>query len=488
MNLNKVVIQNYKSIEYVEFYISEINGSYTYSLLGINESGKTSFLKGLGLVDDSILNYPNDYFDESQPISIQLHYEPTDTELKELKKQLLTKHKFPKEILDQLVIDKVKIQIDYSPTSEHKRSIVETISFSETKFKNYTLEGSEILRKGKEDKDHEDFDIQDFFSSNYKSYFYGISHFVVFWESSSQYLLLDEIDLDAFAKDPRKISVPLLNCFILAGFSVNNLDKEISKLNNAVAINRLQAKLSELTTKHINSVWPDHPISITFQINNNKISLLIEDNGVKWQPKTTGQRSDGFKQFISFLLTVSVENHNKELTNTILLIDEPETHLHPPAQINLLAELIKITNNGNNNILIFATHSNYLIDKEHLNRNFKVFKKKNHKTEISQITKRTSSYAEVNYEVFNIITTDYHNELYGFIESEDKSLLSSLTKTKTWIDSRNLKEKPVSISEYIRHSIHHPENNLNKKFTDSELNESIKKLISLKNKIVKEFG
>jgi len=61
--------------------------------------------------------------------------------------------------------------------------------------------------------------------------------------------------------------------------------------------------------------------------------------------------------------------------------------------------------------------------------------------------------------------------------------LNSLEKDKKWIDSRNNKEKDVSLSEYIRHSIHHPENTLNKKFTEKELKESIEKLKSIKDKI-----
>ena len=110
---------------------------------------------------------------------------------------------------------------------------------------------------------------------------------------------------------------------------------------------------------------------------NNEITLLVEDKNVLYKPKTTSQRSDGFKQFVSFLLTISIENNNDELYKTVLLIDEPEVHLHPPAQISLLNELIKITSNDRNNLLFFATHSNYLIDKTNLDRYFKVFKHNN---------------------------------------------------------------------------------------------------------------
>ena len=109
-----------------------------------------------------------------------------------------------------------------------------------------------------------------------------------------------------------------------------------------------------------------------------------------------------------------------------------------------------------------------------------MLKKENHKTSINKIEKKRSTYSEVNYEVFGIETSDYHNELYGYIESEDKTLLNNLNKSKKWIHSITNKEYQVSLSEYIRHSIHHPENELNKKYTDKELNQSTKILRDIK--------
>jgi ABC-type multidrug transport system ATPase subunit len=239
-------------------------------------------------------------------------------------------------------------------------------------------------------------------------------------------------------------------------------------------------KLSDKVTLHINKVWPEHPIKVKFQINSNKLTFLIEDNNVKYKVKTTNQRSDGFRQFISFLLTLSAENLRDELQNSILLLDEPETHLHPSAQINLKNELIKISQNKNNNIVFFATHSNYMIDKENIDRCYKVFKKKNSKTELAKIEKVTSSYSEVNYDVFEIITNDYHNELYGYLEDIEKEKLDSLEKNRKWFNEKIKKIEVVSLQKYIRNSIHHPENTSNKKFTEIELKKSIEIMKKLK--------
>lgn len=484
MKLEKIKIENYKSIQSLEFNIVEINKSYTYSLLGINESGKSSFLKAISLIENfEDLVYPNDYYDESSSILINFHYLIGGNETLELNKLLSKNHNFEKSLLDKIKIEFIEIETSYEANPNKQKVYIERIKFTQNIFSDYTVKAGVVCKKTAIEKELEDLNLNDFFSIHHPIYFLDLRHKIIFWKPTPEYLLLDEIDLISFSRTPSQYSVPLLNCFILSGFKESQIENEIAKLNSPVAINSLQSRLSELTTKHINNVWPEHPITITFQINNNKITLLIEDNGVKFKPKTTNQRSDGFKQFISFLLTVSIENHNKGLYNTILLIDEPETHLHPPAQINLLNELVKITSNSNGNILFFATHSNYLIDKINLDRNFKVEKVKNSYTDILRITKKTSTYAEVNYEVFGINNSDYHNELYGYIESENKTKLTALEKNKKWIDSRNSKEKDVSLSEYIRHSIHHPENGLNKKFTDNELKESIEILKKIKETI-----
>ena len=145
-----------------------------------------------------------------------------------------------------------------------------------------------------------------------------------------------------------------------------------------------------------------------------------------------------------------------------------------------MEELVKLSKNTNNNIVFFATHSNYMIDKGQIDRCYKVIKNSNHITTFKKVGGTQSSYAEVNYEVFGIPTTDYHNELYGFLEDTSNSKLNSIQKDKKWINElKNITEE-VSLSKYVRHSIHHPENTSNKKFTDSELKKSIDILQLLK--------
>ncbi len=65
MILKTIGIENFKSIQSLDFHVNEVNGSKTFGLLEINESGKSSFLTALSLKDSIDVNYPSDYYDDS---------------------------------------------------------------------------------------------------------------------------------------------------------------------------------------------------------------------------------------------------------------------------------------------------------------------------------------------------------------------------------------------------------------------------------------
>ncbi len=115
-----------------------------------------------------------------------------------------------------------------------------------------------------------------------------------------------------------------------------------------------------------------------------------------------------------------------------------------------------------------------------LNRSFQVTKSDNVRTNIRQISKVESSYSEINYEIFDIPTNDYHNELYGYLEEHNRTELNGIEKDRDWHNEKFRKNEKVSISQYVRHSIHHPENTSNKRFREDTLRKSISILRNLK--------
>lgn len=481
MNLKKILIENYKSIDKLEIPISRINGSQTFSLLGVNETGKSSILKAISFIDKIELTHPIDFHSSDKPVIVAFFYELEAHEKDELIEYFKTTYEAPDNFLRQLEVKSLelkKVLNNVNPVTETK---IQTLEFKKEIISKFKFEGGKIITEGETESE---INLTDFFNTNLPNYFWDEIHSIVFWKSEPKYLISSAINLQQFAANPKTISIPLLNCFELIGISETKIATEITKLNNPASIHNLEQRLNDKVTEHIKKVWNGHPILIKFKINNNTISLLVEDEGVNYDAKVTSQRSDGFRQFISFLLTVSIENSTDNLNYTILLLDEPETHLHPTAQLNLRDELLKISKNkDDNNIVFYATHSNYLIDKSNLNRSFKVIKENNIKTKIEKVSKIQTSYSEINFEIFDIPTNDYHNELYGFIEANDKSKLDALPKDKKWIKEPSNREIDVSLSMYIRHSIHHPENEKNRKFTEAQLKKSIKILRKIKDEL-----
>ena len=119
-----------------------------------------------------------------------------------------------------------------------------------------------------------------------------------------------------------------------------------------------------------------------------------------------------------------------------------------------------------------------MLDFEHL----KLIKGSQHK-EVVNIEKHNLPYPslnEVNFLAFNESDDGYHNELYGYIESEgwlsdykDGKQTKPYTRLKN--NGQTLQEQKI-LSEIIRHQIHHPENTHNERFTSEELWQSISEM------------
>ena len=79
---------------------------------------------------------------------------------------------------------------------------------------------------------------------------------------------------------------------------------------------------------------------------------------------------------------------------------------------------------------------------------------------------------EINYTAFNEVTEEYHDELYGFIagnnwmkEYEHGKPTRNYTKI---LPNASTQLKQHTLSHYIRDVSHHPENQLNAKYSDKE--------------------
>jgi len=510
MKIQKITIENYRSIKEVPLDIQKRgDDSFTYGLIGVNEAGKSSILKAIGLkdglVDDSNTKLPlSKDFRLKAGIKITYSYNITPKQDVNLYEILDKESEVPEtsqnsegvtpsaESEQVQEIEKTKELRNPKNKQSKPLAIDYMISFSDA--------SSEPVCSVSVFENEDEIQVNN--KDEFDTFIVENVHKTIFWTAEDRYLISKPINIEQFIGDTN-ISIPLRNCFLLSSIQESEIKQKLNDaLSDTTECEYLENTLGENVTSHIKNAWPNHPIKITFKIMDGHINFHVKDIDTKGKAQTSDMRSDGFKQFVSFLLTIAAENKNEELQNTILLLDEPETHLHPKAQEYLLAQLIGITNNSKNNVVLFATHSNYMIDKKDLSRYYRVEKKKDdideENTQVDQFDKKQTSYAEVSYEVFDILDEQYHNELYDklrdwfisdknsketdiskYIESIginafDEQYLKQIKKVeKDNRDTSKNKEKnaKVTLPTFIRNCIHYPTNKNND--FDKKLKQSI---------------
>ncbi len=180
----------------------------------------------------------------------------------------------------------------------------------------------------------------------------------------------------------------------------------------------------------------------------------------------------------------------------ILLIDEPEMHLHPTWQHKLVDLLMTISKD---NQVFISTHSPYIFKNcINKNTNLLIFNRENEEVQISYANSKSwgkfpwsPSWGEINYFAYNLVTIEFLNELYGYFQEknntfpekdvedllENKGIPKNKSYTKVKPDGTTITYN-VTLCTYVRHQIHHPENSNNIKYTEQELRTSIENLLS----------
>ena len=175
----------------------------------------------------------------------------------------------------------------------------------------------------------------------------------------------------------------------------------------------------------------------------------------------------------------------------IIIIDEPENSLHPRWQLKILEILqnsvFQNQKNKKEKQFFIATHSENVL-KSVFNKNdtliLRLFKD-NNVIKVQRISNLDRvlpmiSFPEIQFLVFGIATTDYHNQLYGELQN---ILNKNVKDTDNYISSSNhftaqlqkssnfLSSNYSTLPTYIRNAIHHPDSQHN--FNENELNLSI---------------
>jgi len=232
-------------------------------------------------------------------------------------------------------------------------------------------------------------------------------------------------------------------------------------------------------------------------------NIMLSDNGIKTNvsEKGTGMQRALALSLIQVYAEINRESSDDNTEKPILFfIDEPETFLHPGAQNKLLNALERLSNSSQ---IFITTHSPYLLKNFDKNKHqIHIFSKNESTNKIDRkemlklFGNSSPTWGEINYCAFGVTSAEFHNELYGFLQSiatsDDRENYRE-ENFDNWLVNKGIpqtkrynrlnkdgttRQEEKTLPTFIRNIIHHPENTHNQ-FSPEELTESIKGLMRI---------
>lgn len=377
-------IKNFKGIENIKFDLNTSPKSNIYTLVGLNESGKTSILEaiysfkdnkeesGLDFLKDNKFSSQNftdnipisemDNFNNEIQISVGLTLEPEDEEKVK---------QFVKKNLDREIISDIK-----------NITITQTQNFKASTYQNTDYKwGLDIMVKSKTSKKPIPLD-----PNQNKKGFAEIEEFVKTLIPSILYFpdFLFNFPKRLYLEIPPQFEQKKFNYYKqLIQDILDSLENKTNIQEHLIdraksddesqkrAFDSLILKMGRQITKEVFTTWnkifhnPSDNRKITIKegfdnIDGEKylyLELFLEESDSLYY---INQRSLGFRWFFVFLLFTQFRALRKNAPkNILLLLDEPASNLHSTAQSHLLNSLEKITKNST---IIYTTHSHHMIN------------------------------------------------------------------------------------------------------------------------------
>lgn len=304
-------------------------------------------------------------------------------------------------------------------------------------------------------------------------------------------------DTDDEVQDPLKEAVKAI-------FLTPDIQETLRKV--ATQVKEKIQEVTDLTLEKINDVSPEIASSLHPNI--------PDVESLKWydvfknlsisgdEDIPINKRGSGIRRLILLsFFRAEAEKRQKESNNPSIIyaIEEPETSQHKAHQ-QILIEALKSLARSENSQVIITTHSSEIVKNLDFNNLLLITKDENNNPKINRFEPNCLPYPslnEANYNAFEDISEEFHNELYGYLQSKaiDEDAINTseqnfeswletkgVTLTKTWtriLKRGGTRDDLCTLHTYIRNSIHHPENTYNSGYSKEELKDSIKAMIEI---------
>lgn len=176
-------------------------------------------------------------------------------------------------------------------------------------------------------------------------------------------VISDQVYLDKLAKNDEGYRT------FRSLLDVGELEPEILLEKNGLERDSAISRAEDKIEAKLNSVWSqkDIEISLRFDESDKALRLYLQDTVEKGDRGLTqpSQRSEGFRWFFSFYVNLIAETKGGGDGHKILLLDDPAVHLHPAGKRDWLHTVEEI---GKEEQVIYSSHSPYLIQKRYPSR------------------------------------------------------------------------------------------------------------------------
>jgi len=369
MKYTKFSITNFKGIKgKVELNLSNLPNTNIFTLVGLNESGKTSILEAIDLFqnrredgDAHKMIHKSKKGNFNDEISVRAYLDLDGEDEIRIK-----------EYCEKTIGFKLTQQIE-------KAYITKSYSFKNSKFEKY--ESTWVLPlRGKLGKSRTEIDLHKNHLEDWRKVvkyieenFPKILYYENFLFDFPQRIYLSGPDgLNSREIEYRKILQDILDSFD------NELTIEshlLERLNNPTpenegALESLLGDISQKLTETIFSNWNEVFLKDSKEIElktfkdaqkGHYLQLKIKQGKDRF---SIDERSLGFRWFFSFLLFTEFRKERiEDFGETLFLLDEPASNLHQKSQLKLLNIFEKLAQECK---VIYSTHSHHLINPKHL--------------------------------------------------------------------------------------------------------------------------
>lgn len=388
MKFKSFRIQNYKGIKDITIDF-EPRGANIFTLIGLNESGKTSILEAIAsfnphlqdndeqalysnheekTIDPNKLIPKNQKANFSDKISVSAILELSDSDIAFLKQSIQNSDEYSGYEIDNLSksigIEQRKTYTD-SNYSKITNYVIYKFSFREKKKNSRSKEKSWKEHSFFGTSDTFEFKLSHFLYTQIKTLIPKIVYFPTFLFNQPEKILLTHNEEDSINKIYTKA---IRN---LAKSEGLDLQKHvIERVGNNEQKDSLQSALDNMSSKLTETIFSQWKkilqtdfigsreiiLELTQENNDVFINFVIKQGRERFN---ITERSLGFRWFFLFLLFTLYGSKNDD-RKTLFLLDEPASYLHAKAQQALLDSFPKITADGSQ--IIYSTHSHYLIN------------------------------------------------------------------------------------------------------------------------------